>query len=392
MRKHTQCAVLTWTLLTAVYALAADIEILLLTPKTAVYGGENTVIDLCLLNNTDSTISRAIPVVLPCRISYGRKSVIVNAKRVEMVTMVNIPSKQFVKLQYYLVFPVYTIGSVQIEPATLNCAPLTIEVQKARAEKWVDQQLPIDQGQILAQSFLNDISVHEPMYFLFGVEPGLEQSKFQLSFKYRFFSPEGYIADKAPFVSNFYVGYTQRSIWDLENDSKPFDDTSYMPELFYLKPKIDLNINRVTAFGVQCGFLHESNGQGGDDSRSTNILYIEPILGVQLMRSWFLKIAPNIHTYVNNSESSNDDLMDYRGYVDIGIGIVDPEGLALNSHWWFARKGVTVQLDLTYPMTSVLSKDLNFYLLAQYFSGYAETLLHYKERHDAFRIGFSIVR
>ena len=84
-----------------------------------------------------------------------------------------------------------------------------------------------------------------------------------------------------------------------------------MPELFYLIPKIDLNIQRISAFGVQGGFLHESNGKGGKDSRSTNILYLRPVMGVHLMDSWYMKIAPNIHTYVNNSESSNDDLMDY---------------------------------------------------------------------------------
>ena len=84
------------------------------------------------------------------------------------------------------------------------------------------------------QSFLADFSVHEPMYFLLGVEPGLEQSKFQFSFKYRLFNSKGYLAVKAPWVSGFHLGYTQRSIWDLKNDSKPFEDTSYMPEVFYL--------------------------------------------------------------------------------------------------------------------------------------------------------------
>jgi outer membrane phospholipase A len=230
------------------------------------------------------------------------------------------------------------------------------------------------------------------MYFLLGVDPGLDQSKFQLSFKYRLFNPEGYIAEKVPWVSGFHLGYTQRSIWDLKNDSKPFDDTSYIPELFYLLPKINLNIERISAFGVQGGFQHESNGKGGDDSRSTNFLYIKPIMGVHLAGPVHLKIAPKLFTYVNNSESTNDDLMDYRGYFDLEVGLLDPEGLALNSHLWWAKEGASVQLDLTYPMTLLLGKDLNFYLQAQYFSGYDETLLHYNERHDAFRLGFSIVR
>ncbi|MBN1932463.1 MAG: phospholipase A [Desulfobacterales bacterium] len=40
----------------------------------------------------------------------------------------------------------------------------------------------------------------------------------------------------------------------------------------------------------------------------------------------------------------------------------------------------------------MVGKSLNLYLQAQCISGYAETLIHYNERHDALRLGFSIVR
>jgi outer membrane phospholipase A len=126
------------------------------------------------------------------------------------------------------------------------------------------------------QSLLNDLSVYKPMYFLLGVDPGLEQSKYQFSFKYRLFNPEGYFMEIAPWISDFHLAYTQRTIWDLKNDSQPFDDTSYMPELFYLLPKFDLHIDRISAFGIQGGFQHLSNGKDSDESRSTNLLYMNP--------------------------------------------------------------------------------------------------------------------
>ena len=97
-------------------------------------------------------------------------------------------------------------------------------------------------------------------------------------------------------------------------------------------------------------------------------------------------------TYIANSDDTNGDIDDYKGYFDLQVDIVDPEGVSLNSHLWWAKEGPTVQLDLTYPMTALVGKGLNFYLHAQYFSGYAETLLHYTERKDVFRLGFSIVR
>lgn len=244
----------------------------------------------------------------------------------------------------------------------------------------------------MLQSFLDDLSTYEPMYFLFGIDPGLDQSKFQFSFKYRLFNPQGFLADKAPWVAGFHLGYTQRSIWNLEDDSKPFDDTSYMPEVFYLRPLIDLHVNRVSAFGIQTGLQHESNGKGGSDSRSTNYLYLKPTLGIHLAGPWHVKLAPKIYAYLANEDENNPDLADYRGYVDFEVAILDPEGVALNSHWWWAKEGVSMQLDLTYPMTRLMGQSLNFYLQAQYFSGYADTLLRYDERQEAFRLGFAIVR
>jgi outer membrane phospholipase A len=363
-------------------------------PQGPVQGGETVIVDLYLHNNTDATIIRELPRSLPCRIVTGQSTVTVNADLAgqEVDSQMDIPGRGFAKRQYAVTLPVYAIGAVRIIPETIDTNPLIIQVEKASPEAWVGQQVPLDEGPTMFQSYLEDLSVHEPMYFLLGVDPGLDQSKFQFSFKYRLFNPKGYLAEKAPWVTGFHLGYTQRSVWDLKGDSKPFEDTSYMPEAFYLLPKIDLNLARISAFGIQGGFQHESNGTGGTDSRSTNYLYVKPIMGVHLAGPFHMKIAPKIYTYVENEDENNGDLADYRGYVDLQVGIINPEGIALNSHLWWARKGASVQLDLTYPMTRLLGKSFNFYLQAQYFSGYAETLIHYNERHDAFRLGFSIVR
>ena len=54
------------------------------------------------------------------------------------------------------------------------------------------------------------LSANEPMYFLMGKnsEHGTD-SRFQLSFKYRPFDPEGSIAGFVPLLSNLYFAYTQ---------------------------------------------------------------------------------------------------------------------------------------------------------------------------------------
>ena len=394
MKKQVRCTVILLTMLMATIVQAADLDMVLAPPHGPVYGGDAVILYLYLHNNTDLPITHELPSSLPCRIDTGRSTVIIKADLVdrEANTRVEIAGLGFAKRQYTVTLPAYATDSVQISLETIETNPLTLMVKKAPPEAWVGLQMPLDEGPIMHQSFLDDLSVHEPMYFLLGVDPGLDQSKFQFSFKYRLFNPDGYLAEKAPWVSGFHLGYTQRSVWDLKKDSKPFDDTSYMPEAFYLLPKIDLNVDHISAFGIQGGFQHESNGKGDSDSRSTNYLYFKPIIGLHLTGPYFMKIAPKFYTYVYNEDKNNGDLADYRGYFDLQVGIMDSEGMALNSHLWWARKGPSVELDLSYPMTRLLGKSLNFYLQAQYFNGYAETLIDYNKRHDAFRLGFAIVR
>ena len=398
MKRQVLVAILLLSMALSVTAvLADDLDMVLAPPAMPVRGGDTILLTLYLYNNTDAAILRDLPSSLLCRVDTGKTSVNVTAEQVDRTgdRRLEIPARGFVKWQYAVTLPIYATGAVQIQLDSLDANPLTLMVQPAKAvskDAWAGEQVPLDEAPSMVQAFLADLSTYEPMYFLFGVDPGLEQSKFQLSFKYRLFNPEGLLARKAPWVSDFYLGYTQRSIWDLKDDSKPFDDTSYMPEAFYLLPKIDLDIDRVSAFGIQAGFQHESNGEGGDESRSTNYLYIKPIMGIHLVDRFHLKIASKIYTYVANDDDTNADLDDYRGYFDLEVGIVDPKGLAIKSNFWWARKGATIQADATYPMTRLLGESLNLYLQAQYFSGYAETLAHYNERNNAFRLGFAIVR
>ncbi len=382
-------------LLAATAAGAADVEMALVPPRGSIRGGDTVTLDLYLHNHGQAPAVIDLPPSLDCRIETGETTLEATAERVghpgEEET-VEIPGGGFAKRQYRVALPIYAAGPVSLTLGALDVNPVMIAAEKAPPEAWVGQQVPLDEGPAMLQSFLDAFSVYEPMYFLLGVDPGLEQSKFQFSFKYRLFNRDGYLAQKAPWVSGFHLAYTQRSIWDLKNDSMPFDDTSYMPEVFYLLPKIDLNLQRVSAFGIQGGFQHESNGKGGTDSRSTNYLYLKPTLGLHLIGPYHLKVSPKIYTYVDNEDENNGDLADYRGYFDLETGILDPEGLALNSHLWWGDAGASVQLDLSYPMGRLFRRSLNFYLQAQYFSGYAETLLHYDRRQDVFRLGFSIVR
>ena len=79
--------------------------------------------------------------------------------------------------------------------------------------------------------------------------------KFQLSVGLRLWS----IADKADILFT----YSQRSVWDIYQESCPFRETAYNPGV-WAAWQVRKNVR------LLFGFEHESNGLGGSDSRSFN--------------------------------------------------------------------------------------------------------------------------
>jgi outer membrane phospholipase A len=243
----------------------------------------------------------------------------------------------------------------------------------------------------LYQPYLGNISAYEPIYFLVGTDPA--KSKFQVSFKYRFFNPDSDLAESQPWVKGFHFGYTQTSFWDLASSSAPFEDTSYKPELYWNSKNIVSSGSTLKGFFIRTGFQHESNGKDGESSRSTNYLYVQPILiFYRGIGGYGLQVAPKIWTYVANDDETNPDLNDYRGYFDLELKFGKADSWVLAGSFGWASQGGSAQLDLTYPLHRFLFNALDFYLHIQYANALAESLIDYTERTHALRLGFSIIR
>ena len=243
----------------------------------------------------------------------------------------------------------------------------------------------------LYQPYLDNISAYQPIYFLVGTDPG--ESNFQFSFKYRLFDIDSRKSGKIDLMNGFHFAYTQTSFWDLAADSLPFEDTSYKPELFFVSPKLGTGLPLNQNLFFQTGIQHESNGQGGDVSRSTNFLYAQPIFISYKPRTTFgFSIAPKVWAYVNNDDESNQDLPDYRGYFDLKMECGLAESLVVGSNLRWAKEGGSIQLDVTYPIHRIIKGISGAYLQVQYVNALAESLINYDERTEALRIGLSIIR
>lgn len=324
------------------------------------------------------------------------------AKPLEIVEQ-KIAGHGFLKQEYGFDLPRYMEGPVSIELIGHRANRAMFHVRASGPTEpendpgnQESQQASLEDLTADFQPFLKNLSTYKPVYFLFGVDPGLEKTRFQISFKYRLFDfkEEGFLKENLSVLEKIHLGYTQQSFWDLESESAPFKDSRYMPEFFFLEDKIDLNLPWVSGFGFQTGFQHESNGRDGINSRSTNYAYLQPIITFLPRGTTHLIFSPKVWTYLGNDNDTNPDLVDYRGYFDLEVKIGNPEGLALGTLYRQGKKGITWQGDLSYPINQLplLNGFLDVYLHAQYSSGYAETLLEYNQRNDVFRLGFSIVR
>lgn len=242
-------------------------------------------------------------------------------------------------------------------------------------------------------------SAHEDTYIITGIpsdpKTSTNQVKFQLSFKFDLIPNEG--------PCGLFFAYTQRSLWNAYAVSSPFADSNYNPQLFLVFGLKDIaGLRTLPSPGTfsfvwtRLGAEHESNGQGGENSRQWNRLFISARFVVLWgsTSAFYLTLQPKLWwPFVGNS---NPDLVEYVGYGEL-VTQVGWHHLMENRLWQdltlgvLLRKGTvgsrgTVQFTLSYRPPWYFT-SLSLY--AQAFFGYAETLLHYNERTSVFRFGIS---
>ncbi|MEN8163673.1 MAG: phospholipase A [Acidobacteriota bacterium] len=248
-------------------------------------------------------------------------------------------------------------------------------------------------GELDTNRFLSKLTPDEALYFAIGWREFVN-AKFQFSFKFAFMNPQGALTRKAPFFSHVYFGYTQTSLWDIEGESKPFYDTSYKPTLFYRHEDLHRSDSGDFRIWGQAGYQHESNGQGDEESRSLDIIYVKPVF--EFSRFWgrgHLTVAPRVWAYVSDLDD-NPDIAEYRGYGDLRLAYTG------RSDWQVAATIVvgtsgkgSVQLDGTWPMDKILGRNFDGYLYVQYFDGWGESLRSYDQHLPwQLRLGIAVVR
>jgi len=232
----------------------------------------------------------------------------------------------------------------------------------------------------------------EPFYFIAGTES--PNAKFQISLRYQLFTDQGWLARNWSGATNLSVAYTQTSLWDWNEPSAPFFDSSYKPEINYTWLRVDGgHWGGAIRLDLQTGLQHESNGKDGDDSRSLNLVYLRTTITFGRPGRFQLSVSPKAFVYLGDL-SDNSDIADYRGNLELRavMGWSGNVQLAATTRVGDDFDRGSLQLDLTYPMSRLPLLRSSVFLQAQYFTGHGESLLRYYERSDTFRAGIALFR
>jgi phospholipase A1/A2 len=231
------------------------------------------------------------------------------------------------------------------------------------------------------------LSENDPMYFVVGAREGWS-ARFQLSFKYRLFDLGTGFGREQPWLSGFYFGYTQTSLWDLSSESRAFRDTSYRPSFFWKWERSD---EKTFVDALRLGIEHESNGRDGPRSRSFNTVFVRPEWHWRLDNGHELQLTPKLYGYFDQEE--NPDIDRYRGHVDWRLRYdAAAEWIATAVARVGTKRKGSLLLDLSRRARDLRFGPVGGYFHLQYFNGYGEDILDYNVRRKSqLRLGFAIV-
>jgi phospholipase A1 len=383
--------------------LSHEAALTLMLPDRGVYPGATVAVDIVALNPGSATIPFETARSLSGKLKSESGSWPVELRAVS-VAKSEITSRSFAVRRYEFVMPVVVQGSVvlEIRPSHDRSLRAVLEVESAPAIVSAAQPVatPLERldsstraiDAVVNRTFAGRLSPNEPIYFIYG--SGDESAaKFQFSFNYRLATFNwGEQGDEK--TAHLQLGYTQRSLWDIDAHSSPFYDTSYMPEvaLDTLAPASEQSNGWFTWIGMRAAFMHESNGRADASSRSLNTLYVRPAFALGPLDSWHLIVFPELFTYVTSLDE-NENLKDYRGYGRLRMVVGKNHGPSLVFAGWAGEgfRNLSYQLDFAYPIRTKLL-DFESFLLVQYFNGYGESLMSYDKKGSSFRVGVALIR
>ena len=245
------------------------------------------------------------------------------------------------------------------------------------------------------------LMAHKPNYILFAAynansynegpfqnqfdDPNLyldnTEAQFQLSIKFPL------LVNLFNNSADIYAAYTNRSFWQVYNskESAPFRETNHEPEAwiqFHPRRQFFGFTNAWNSLGI----VHQSNGRGGELSRSWNRIYAW--LTVE-NGNLAMSIKPWIRIQEDAADDDNPDITDYLGHGEFYASYKWDENvfsLMSRNNLESRFKRGAVELSWSFPLPGW--PYLKGYV--HYFNGYGESLIDYNHYVNTIGVGLCL--
>ncbi|MCQ2288887.1 MAG: phospholipase A [Muribaculaceae bacterium] len=224
--------------------------------------------------------------------------------------------------------------------------------------------------------------LYKDNYFTAGTSVGPAPTKTNSDVKFQVSIAQRLTKSVLPFKTYMFLFYSQKTLWNVFENSMPMRDLNFNPGIGISKHIIVKNrvVGKATLL-----VEHESNGRDSLASRSWNkislsaAMYLDP----------HFMVHGKVWIPIVDGEN-NKDILKYSGIFQTGIQCV-----TTNKRWVFdltyvKRQGWNLSGNITANLGFRLFKNHNQFLMLHYYNGYGECLLDYKQYHNRLRVGLLI--
>ncbi len=236
----------------------------------------------------------------------------------------------------------------------------------------------------IRQAFDNGpyFGLYKDNYFIFGTSVGPRPTRENTNIKFQISIAQRLTKSTLPLGTYLFLFYSQKCFWNVLEESFPMTDLNFNPGIGLTKPLFVKNryVGKLSLVAE-----HESNGRDGVESRSWNRLSLSGSIMIDPMMTVHGKFwLPFI------DGQNNKDLLDYYGIYQIGASFQNPNNRFGLSVILTKRRGWRLNYNTIVEFSYRIFKRDNQSLFVQYYNGYGEGLLAYKEFHSSLRVGIVI--
>lgn len=225
--------------------------------------------------------------------------------------------------------------------------------------------------------------LYKDNYFIFGTAVGNQRpSKFNTNIKFQISIAQRLTRSSLPWNTYLFLFYSQKCFWNVLENSMPMTDLNFNPGIGLTKPFFVKNrfVGKLTLLAE-----HESNGRDGAASRSWNKIS----LAANVMIDPQINVHGKVWIPIIDGQN-NKDILDYCGIYQVGTSFSSTNQRFGASVILVKRRGWSFDYNVIVELNYRIFKKENQYLFIQYYNGYGEGLLAYKEFHSQLRAGIVI--